>query len=257
MSPTDSPSPPDYLKCSDGSALAYRKTDGSGPGVIFLHGLNSDMDGGKALALEALCRDRGRAFVRFDMFGHGQSDGAFRDGTISRWTEDAVVILDHLTTGPQVLVGSSMGGWVMLKTALARPDRIAGLMGIAAAPDFTEELMWAQFPDEAKDQLLRTGSIALPSDYDEPYEITMGLIEDGRTNLLLRQSIQLDKPMRLVHGMADADVPFETSTRIANQVTGEEVHLVLVKDGDHRLSRPEDLKLLARTLNGLCEAVKS
>jgi len=257
MSPSDTPDEVAYLKRADGSAIAYCKTDGTGPGVIFLHGLNSDMDGGKALELEALCRDRGRAFVRFDMFGHGKSDGDFPDGSISRWAEDAITVLDELTEGPQVLVGSSMGGWVMLRTALARPERIAGLMGIAAAPDFTEDLMWANFSEEARTEVMTKGSIALPSDYDEPYIISKGLIEDGRTNLLLRDEIPLSMPMRLVHGMADEDVPFETSNRIAQRVESKAVHVILVKDGDHRLSRPEDLKLLARTLNGLCEAVKS
>ena len=257
MTLSDTPSAPQYLSCPDGSSLAYRKLDGTGPGVVFLHGLNSDMDGGKALELEALCRDRGRAYVRFDMFGHGQSDGAFVDGSISRWTEDALCILDQVTNGPQVLVGSSMGGWVMLKAALARPDRIAGIMGIASAPDFTEELMWASFPEAVRAELMTKGRIALPSDYDEPYEISKNLIEDGRHNLLLQSSIPLTMPMRLVHGMADADVPYQTSLRIADKVESEAVHTILIKDGDHRLSRPEDLKLLARTLNGLCEAVKS
>jgi len=248
-------SPPDYLKTDDGSRLAYRRTEGEGPGVIFLHGLKSDMDGGKAIALEQLCRDRGRAFIRFDMTGHGQSDGAFTDGTISRWTEDALAVIDALTEGPQVLVGSSMGGWVMLRAALARQDRVAGLMGVAAAPDFTDA-MWAGFSEAQKADLKETGKTLLPSDYDEPYEIAMGLIEDGWQNRVLPGPIPLTMPMRFVQGMRDDAVPYDTAGKLVDAVQSEAVQAVLIKDGDHRLSRPEDLKLLARTLNGLCEAVK-
>lgn len=246
----------DILSRSDGATIAYNKLDGASPGVVFLHGLDSDRNGTKAQALEAHCQNIGRAFVTFDMFGHGDSSGNFSDGGISRWTDDALAVLDELTTGPQVLVGSSMGGWVMVRAALARPERIAGLVGIAAAPDFTEDLMWDQFSDTEKQTLAENGRLEQPSDYDdEPYVISAHLIEDGRTCLVLRDEIAYSGPVRLLQGQKDTDVPPETALRLSEHLSSEDVETILIKDGDHRLSRPQDLRRLLAILDSLCHAV--
>ena len=245
---------PADLERPDGARLAYCRTAASGagadlPGVIFLGGFVSDMTGTKATALEDHARARGQAFIRFDYQGHGRSSGAFTEGTIGRWAADAIAVLDRLSHGPQILVGSSMGGWIMLLVALARPRRIAGLVGIAAAPDFTEDLMWAGFPAEARARLLRDGVIEMPSDYGEaPYPITLKLIEEARDHLLLRASIELACPVRLIHGSADTDVPWQVSVRLAERLRSDDVELTLVKDGDHRLSAPRDLERLRAVL---------
>jgi pimeloyl-ACP methyl ester carboxylesterase len=232
----------------DGATIAFRRTPGRGPGVVFLGGYRSDMTGSKALALEAHCREAGRAFVRFDYQGHGASGGRFEDGTIGSWTEDALAVIDAATEGPQVLVGSSMGGWIMLLAALARPGRVAGLVGIAAAPDFTEDLVWDALGPEARGRMLADGRIEEPSAYGDPYVYTRALVEDGRRRLLLRAPIPLACPVRLLHGMRDPDVPWETSLRLAGRLQAEDVRTTLVKDGDHRLSRPQDLALLLATV---------
>ena len=233
---------PAFLMRNDGQRVAYNRLPGGAPGVIFLHGLMSDRGGTKALALEAHCAAKGYGYVRFDMFGHGDSSGRFEDGSVSRWVEDSVAIIDDVTQGPQVLVGSSMGGWVMLKTALARPERVAAMVGIAAAPDFTEELMWPQMTEAQRKQLMSEGVIEVPSEYnDGPYRIGRLLIEDGRKNLLLGQPIALTCPARFIQGQRDASVPWQTPLHIADQLSGDDVRVQLVKDGDHRLSRPHDL----------------
>jgi pimeloyl-ACP methyl ester carboxylesterase len=254
MPVSDSPSraAPDTLKRPDGSAIAYHKTPGSAPGIVFLGGFMSDMTGSKALFLEAFARERGQAFLRFDYQGHGASTGRFEEGTIGLWAADAVAALDALTEGPQVLVGSSMGGWIMLLAALARPQRVAGLLGIAAAPDFTEDLMWNAYSQEVRETLEREGVYREPSAYDEePYTITKRLIDEGRGHLLLRQPIPLACPVRLIHGMADPDVPWGTSIRLAEQLESAEVEVTLVKAGGHRLSEPEDLERLGTVLTRL------
>ncbi len=216
----------------------------------------SDMTGTKALALEEHCRKRGLDFVRFDYQGHGQSSGKFADGTIGRWAEDAVAVLDQVTEGPQILVGSSMGGWIMLLTALARIERITGLVGIAAAPDFTEDLMWAEFSPEIRAEIENKGRYEQPTDYgDEPYTITRDLIEEGRKNLLLRAPIPIRCPVRLLQGMRDEDVPWKTALRLTDALESEDVEVTLVKKGDHRLSEPEDLARLMQTLDELLEKV--
>jgi pimeloyl-ACP methyl ester carboxylesterase len=226
---------------------------GKSPGVVFLHGYHSDMTGGKALALEALCRAKGYGFLRFDAFGHGLSSGNVDDGTIGRWAADAVAVIDELTEGPQVLVGSSLGGWIALLAALERRHRVAGLVGIAAAPDFTEDLMWAEFSFEQRRTLMETGNVTLPNDYepDKPRRVCRCLIEDGRNYLLLRDAINLACPVRLIHGQNDADVPWETALRLADCLAADDVEVVLVKDGDHRLSRDHDLARLCRVVEGL------
>jgi pimeloyl-ACP methyl ester carboxylesterase len=246
------------LTLGNGTRLAYRRiVAGPGdrrPGILFLSGFASDMTGTKGLALEAWARERGQAMLRFDYSGHGRSSGAFRDGTIGRWTEDTLVALDRLAAGPQILVGSSMGGWIMLLVALARPQRVAGLVGIAAAPDFTEDLMWAKMQELTRARLMTEGMILQPSQYqDAPMEISRVLIEDGRRHLLLRAPIALHRPVRLLHGMADPDVPWQTAIRLAERLTGADVTVTLVKDGDHRLSREPDLQRIFATIDELSE----
>jgi pimeloyl-ACP methyl ester carboxylesterase len=237
----------------DGATIAYHATPGAGPGVVFLTGFRSDMTGGKAVALEAACRARGRAFLRFDYTGHGQSSGAFAQGTIGQWTDDAVFAIERLTEGPQVLVGSSMGGWIMLLAAKRLGARVAGLVGIAAAADFTEELIWQAADDATRATLVRDGVVQQPSDYgDEPTPITRALVEEGRRHLLLQAPIALACPVRLIHGMRDPDVPWQTSLRLAERLASRDVEIVLVKDGDHRLSTDDDLARLATIVDEVC-----
>ncbi len=254
--PIDEPPPTDgaaILPRPGGGSIAYRKTAGTSPGVIFMGGFMSDMTGTKACALEAACREAGRTFIRFDYSGHGESSGAFTDGSIGEWADDAIAVLDQVSDGPQVLVGSSMGGWIMLLVALARPASAAGLVGIASAPDFTEELMWRRFDDDIRQQLERTGIFHLPSEYDDdPYPITMKLIEDGRQHLLLERPIAIHCPVRLLHGMKDTDVPWTNAPRIAEKLLAEDVRVMIIKDGDHRLSRDQDILRICVTVEELC-----
>ena len=245
---------PKILTRDDGAAIAYVHTPGNPPGVVFLTGFKSDMTGGKALALEEFCKNRGQAFLRFDYFGHGESSGAFEDGTIGHWAGDAVKVLDELTEGPQVLVGSSMGGWIMLLAALARPDRVSGLVGTAAAPDFTEDLIPGELSAEQKEQLETEGFAEIPNCYDgEPYKITKALLDEGRDHLLLRDEIPLDCPVRLIHGTDDRDVPWQTSLTLAEKLRSTNVETLFVKNGDHRLSEPPDLDRLCRTVGRLLD----
>jgi pimeloyl-ACP methyl ester carboxylesterase len=210
------------------------------------------MAGTKATFLDEVCATRGLGYLRFDYSGHGASSGRFEEGTIGRWAEDAIAIIDRTTQGPLVLIGSSMGGWTMLLATLARPDRIAGLIGIAPAPDFTEALIWNRLSDEERDRLTRTGRLEMRSDYsDEPTIITRALIEEGRRHLLLSAPIGIRCPMRLLHGMDDPDVPYRLSLDLAERVVAEDVRVTLIKNGDHRLSRPDDLVLLAATIDEL------
>lgn len=203
------------------------------------------MNGTKAQVLDAFCAERGQAFLRFDYFAHGASSGNFDDATIGRWKEDALAVLDQQTEGPQILIGSSIGGWIMLLAALARPQRVKALIGIAPAPDATEDLMWAGLSPEQQEAMQREGSITLPSDYDPAgYSYSWRLIEDGRKHLVMRQPIALICPARLLHGMKDDAVPWQTSLALSEKLGGDDVAVTLIKDGDHRLSRPEDLERL-------------
>lgn len=216
----------------------------------------SDMTGSKALALDAYASTQGRNFVRFDYQGHGASSGRFEGGTIGRWAEDAITVIDELTEGPQILVGSSMGGWIMLLAARARPDRVAGLVGIAAAPDFTETLMWNAFGPDIRETLGREGVYYQPSDYGEaPYPITMQLIEDGRRHLLMDRPIPITCPVRLIHGTADPDVPYTLSLELMEKLESDDVEVTLVKGGGHRLSEPHDLTRMTATVAALSERV--
>jgi pimeloyl-ACP methyl ester carboxylesterase len=240
------------LDRGDGVELAWRRRAGRGPGVVFLGGFNSDMTGTKAEALSAFCAAEGRAFLRFDYSGHGASGGRFVDGTIGRWAEDAACALDRLTEGPQVLVGSSMGGWIALLLALRRPKRAAALLGVAAAPDFTARIV-ETLTAEAREAIAREGVWHRPSEYGDPYPITRTLLDEGEKHMLLRGggTVPISAPVRLLHGQRDPDVPWQISMRVAEAVASEDVQVVLVKDGDHRLSRPQDLALLRRTLAAL------
>lgn len=239
----------DRLDLPDGRSLAYRRQPGRGPGVVFLGGFRSDMTGTKAEHLARLCEAGGRAFLRFDYTGHGASSGQFEEGAIGDWARDAGDALERLTDGPQVLVGSSMGGWIALLLAKRFPERVRALVGIAAAPDFTEDSMWASFDPAQRAALLREGHVAVPSDYaDEPYVITRRLIEDGRDHLVLRDPLRLPLPVRLLQGTADTDVPPSVALRLLDHADCADIRLTLVKGADHRFSAPENLDLISREI---------
>ena len=247
------------LQLPDNSRLAYRHLSGAGPGILFFPGFNSDMNGTKALALEAWCAEQGYQFTRFDYFGHGSSSGSLEKGCIGRWRDDALVILDQVTQGPQLLVGSSMGGWIMLLAALERPQRIAGLVGIAAAPDFTERMRSERLDEQQLAQLSSTGFCEIPNSYDEgdPYRISQVMLDDGREHLLLDREITINAPVRLIHGQLDEDVPWECSLQIARQLHSKDVEIQLVKSGDHRLSETEDLQRLLQTVHHLRDTLNN
>lgn len=226
-----------------GRRIAYHLLDGTGPAIVFLGGFKSDMQGTKAVFLEDWARRSGRAFLRFDYSGHGESDGDFTDGAIGDWYEDACAALG-LLAGPVVLVGSSMGGWISLQVARAMPARVAGLVTIAAAPDFTEDSMWGGFDDDQKAALARDGQVALPSEYGEPYVITRRLIEEGRTRLVLHDPLALPCPVRFLQGTADADVDMSVALRLLDHATGDDMRLTLVNGADHRFSDDACLALI-------------
>jgi pimeloyl-ACP methyl ester carboxylesterase len=231
------------LDRGDGVELAWRHLPGGSPTLVFFPGFASDMTGSKAEALADHCAAGGQAMLRFDYSGHGASGGAFVDGTIGRWTEDALAVIATVE-GDLLLVGSSMGGWIALLVALAMPERIAGLVGVAAAPDFTERLMWDAMAPPERARLLADGVLHIPSPYGPPTPLTLALIEEGRKHLLLDGPIPIAAPVRLLHGQRDPDVPWETALRLSERLESADVRITLIKDGDHRLSRPEDLVLL-------------
>lgn len=242
--------------------IAVRLRAGRAPGVLWLGGFKSDMQGTKAVALDAWAASAGRACIRFDYSGHGESGGAFADGTIGRWLEESTAVFEHLAKGPQVLVGSSMGGWIALLLARELRRRaaagatlagsLAGLVLIAPAADFTEELMWKQFSPEVKRQIETTGSWQRPSEYSpEPYVITRTLIEEGRKHLLLGGLIETGCPVRILQGVQDPDVPWQHAMELSARLARDDVVVTLVKDGDHRLSRPEDIERLIAAVKEL------
>lgn len=240
------------LTTPQGRRIAYHQTPGQGPGVVFLGGFKSDMTGTKAVHQQAWAQAQGRAFLRFDYSGHGASSGDFLDGCIGDWYADALAAITTLTEGPQILVGSSMGGWISLLVARAMPDRVAALIGIAPAPDFTEDSMWNGFTPAQRDEMARTGQVALPSEYSaDPYIITRRLIEDGRNHLVLRAPLSLPFPLRILQGTADTDVPSSVALRLLDHADSPDARLVLVKGADHRFSTPECLTLLTDTLAAL------
>ena len=246
---------PSVLETAQGRRIAYHQTPGSGPGLVFLGGLKSDMEGTKAIHLEAKAQAHGRAFLRFDYSGHGESSGEFTDGCIGDWAEDAQAAITELTDGPQILIGSSMGGWISLLMARRIPDRIVGLVGIAAAPDFTEDSMWAGFTPEQRDTLARDGRVALPSDYGEPYIITQRMIEDGRNQLVLRDPLPLPFPTRFLQGTADDDVDQSVALNLLAHATGDDIRLTLVRGADHRFSSPECLALIVAAVTEVLQKV--
>lgn len=240
---------PNYLETPQGRRLAYHRTPGSGPGVVFLGGFVSDMQGTKAVHLEGWAKARGLPYLRFDYSGHGQSSGAFADGSIGDWTQDALAAIDALTDGPQVLVGSSMGGWISLLCARARPQRLTGLVTIAAAPDFTEDSLLDRLSVAQREALARDGMVEFPSEYGAPYIITDRLIMDGRENLVLRSPLVLPFPVRLLHGTADADVDKSVGLALLNQAEGRDIRLTLIKDADHRFSTPDCLAMIEAAID--------
>ncbi len=242
---------PHHVTTPQGRRIAFHQTAGIGPGVVFLGGFKSDMGGTKAMFLADWAAARGRAFLRFDYSGHGGSGGAFEDGCIGDWLEDAVAVL-ALTSGRQVLVGSSMGGWIALLLARRLPDRVAGLVTIAAAPDFTEDSLWAGF-SAAQRAALAGGFVDLPSDYGEPYRITNRLIEDGRRHLVLRAPLALPFPVRMLQGTADVDVPMDRALRLLDHATGPDIRLTLVRDADHRFSSAACLAMIGQAVEQVSE----
>ena len=241
-----------YLTTPQGRHIAYIQTQGRGPGVVFLGGFRSDMTGSKAQYLQSWAEASGRAFLRFDYSGHGASHGLFEDGAISDWRQDAEAVIHALTEGPQVLVGSSMGGWIALLLARSAPETVAGLVTIAAAPDFTRRMHDVEFSIADRLRLTSAGRIERPSDYsDTPYIITRRLIEDGEQNLVLDRPLVLRMPVRFLQGTADTDVPQSVAHDLFNHAAGPDIRLTLVKGADHRFSTPDCLNLIADTVNGL------
>ena len=236
-----------FLDTPQGRHIAYHITEGAAPTVVFLGGFMSDMAGTKAVFLEDWARNTGRAFLRFDYSGHGQSSGSFTEGCIGDWCADARAVL-ALIDGPVVLVGSSMGGWISLLLAREMPAKVAGLVTIAAAPDFTEDSMWAGFDADQRAALARDGQIALPSDYDDPYTITRRLIEDGRDNLVLRAPLNLPFPVRFLQGTADRDVEMSVALRLLEHAKGPDMRLTLVDGADHRFSDETCLDLITASV---------
>ncbi|MCF7697944.1 alpha/beta fold hydrolase [Loktanella sp. M215] len=245
----------EMLETPQGRRIAYHRTDGAGPTVVFLGGFKSDMGGTKAVHLEAWAQAHGRAFVRFDYSGHGESSGRFEDGAIGDWFADAQAVME-MVPGPLVLVGSSMGGWISLLCARAMPERITGLVTVAAAPDFTEDSMWAGFDVTQKAMLEREGQVALPSEYGDPYIITRRLIADGRDHLVLRAALPLACPVRCLQGTADADVDVAVALRLLDHATGPDIRLTLVKDADHRFSTPACLDLIVTAVADVLDLIR-
>jgi len=244
------------LKITEDEYIAYHKIEGkeNKPTIIFLGGFMSDMSGTKATELEKHCKNKNYSFIRFDYFGHGQSSGKFTDGTIGKWKQNALDVIDNLTTGKLLLVGSSMGGWLMMLAALERKERVAALLGIASAPDFTEELIWKKMDKDARKQLKENGVYNLKSDFgDDPYPITDNLIKEGRKHLILNDNIKIDCPVRLLHGMLDDDVPSSFSIMLGQQLTTDNMCINLVQKGDHRMSEPDDIGLIVETLDDLMD----
>lgn len=233
------------------AVIAYQRTLGASktlPGVMFLGGFRSDMTGTKAAYLEEQCKRRSQSYLRFDYTGHGASNGKFEQGNISTWLADATEVLDKLAEGPQVLVGSSMGGWIALLLAMQRKERLAGLVGLAPAPDFSEDIYNKEFGEEERRHLQKKGLIYRESQYGEPYPLTLQLFQDAKRHLILDKPINITCPVRLIHGKKDPDVPWQKSLQIKDKLASPDATVIFVEDGDHRLSRPEDLALIDKTV---------
>lgn len=246
----------DFLTTPQGRRIAYERLEGQGPGIVFLGGFRSDMRGSKAAFLHEWAAAQGRAFLRFDYSGHGESGGLFEEGCIGDWSADARAAILALTEGPQILVGSSMGGWISLLMARAMPDRVAGLVTIAAAPDFTERGFHAEFSQAEHAALLRDGKVERASEYGAPLVLTRRLIEDGRDHLVLDRPLTLPMPVRMLQGTADVDVPVSWAMDLLDHASGGDVRLTLVKGADHRFSTPDCLSLIARTVAEIGQNVR-
>lgn len=249
---------PQYLLSDGGRQIAYEQINenSDGPGLMWLSGFNSDMQGTKVLALKDHAMRRGQPFIAYDYSGHGQSHGKFVDGTITYWLEDSLAVLDELTKGPQILVGSSMGGWLALLIARERRERVAGLVLIAPAPDFTENLMWQSFDRETQTEIMETGVYLRPSNYGDPYPITKQLIEDGRNWLLMDKKLDFNGPVRLLQGMRDEDVPWNYAFELLRIIDSDDVIATLNKEGDHRLSTDTDIQRLLKTCDEITKIKK-
>ncbi|MDP7149391.1 MAG: alpha/beta hydrolase [Paracoccaceae bacterium] len=242
---------PQFLDTQSGRRIAFHKTEGQGPTVVFLGGFMSDMEGSKAIFLEDWARHTGHAYLRLDYSGHGQSSGSFTEGSIGDWFADAREVIEARTAGDLILVGSSMGGWISLLLAREMAHRIKGLITIAAAPDFTEDSMFAGFDDAQKAALDRDGIVYLPSDYGDPYPITKRLIEEARNNLVMRSPMRFGFPVRMLQGTEDTAVTRETALRLLDHIEAEDMRLTFVKGGDHSLSTPENLALIRGAIDGV------
>ena len=245
---------PELLTTSDGQRIAYEKTAGVGPTLIWCGGLKSDMEGSKALHLHGWAKSNERGFIRFDYFGHGQSSGDFIDGTMSRWAADIGTIQDQLCSGPVILIGSSMGGWAALLAALDSPAGVAGLVLINPAPDFTEKLIVASWSEAQIKALENDGVVYEPSGYDEPYAYSKALIQDGRKRQILDGPIELSCPVRILQGYEDSVVPWTHSKQLIDKLTSKNVTYTLVSGGDHSLSRQGDLKLIEAAILDISHA---
>ena len=238
-----------------GQSLAYSYVEGAEPTVVFLGGFMSDMQGSKAVHFENWAKSAGRAYLRFDYSGHGASEGMFTEGSITQWAEDARALIDAVTGGPVILVGSSMGGWISLVLARSMGSRVAGLIGIAAAPDFTEDSMWAGFDAAQRDTLARDGVVFLPSDYGDPYPISKVLIEESRASLVMRDPLQFDFPVRLFQGTKDTAVARDTALALLDHIEAADLRLTFKQGADHSFSSPECLDLLTAAIEGITPPV--
>ena len=238
-------------------SLAYMKRDGKAgsSSLVWLGGYHSDMSGSKAQIMDDFAKESGLASLRFDYSGHGQSDGAFENGTISKWLSESQYMIDNLTAGKIILVGSSMGGWLALLLALKNPSKVCGIVLCAPAPDFTEDLMWAGFNECQKQEMMDIGFCLRPNDYEAPYKVTRELIIDGRSHLILRAPINIGVPIRIVHGMEDKDVPFSRSIDLTEKISSQNIHLNLIKNGGHRLSEPNELEALKAAINEVYKTI--
>jgi pimeloyl-ACP methyl ester carboxylesterase len=242
-----------YLNRNNAPSLAYRKQDGADtslPTVLFLGGFRSDMEGTKAQFLANFCAKRNQSYVRFDYRGHGASEGRFEDATIGDWKQDSLDVLEQITSGPVLLIGSSMGGWLSLLIARDAPERLCGLIGLAPAPDFTREVL-DELDEAQKKEMMDQGLCKIPNDYGADYIFTRALIEEGEQHCMLDDPIKIDIPTRLIQGMQDTDVPWQKAHRINNALTSQDKKVYLLEDGDHRLSRPQDLDLLGKLVDEL------
>jgi pimeloyl-ACP methyl ester carboxylesterase len=245
------------VSCNDGTSIAYTKIEGKNPGLIFVHGLHSDQNGTKALMLEEFARSKNLAFIRFDVFGHGQSDGDFEDGTIGRWFNDLLVIIDNLTQGPQIIIGSSMGGWLMFLAAQLRKTRIVALLGLAAAPDFTKDILENLTQSQAL-SLHNDDKIELPDcDGGPPIILRKTFLEEGKKHYLLNHSILLDCPVYLIQGQKDREVPWSTALKIAEKISHDKVTITFLKSAEHRLSRKQDLTVIGLFLTQILDDLAS